>query len=168
MVVLGRRKPDDRDHYGKKRLDLAGPLLSYLFRGLFRKLKKDIARSIKKELEKKTHFEFPSVFNTNTITKGLQYALATGNWTDDQKKFMQAKAGVSQVLNRLTYASTLSHLRRLNTPVDREGKLVKPRQLHNTTWGLLCPAETPEGHACGLVKNLALMAYISYGKNNRF
>ena len=60
-------------------------------------------------------------------------------------------------------ASTLSHLRRLNTPIGREGKLAKPRQLHNTHWGYVCPAETPEGQAVGLVKNLALMAYISVG-----
>ncbi|XP_010141860.1 PREDICTED: DNA-directed RNA polymerase II subunit RPB2, partial [Buceros rhinoceros silvestris] len=67
------------------------------------------------------------------------------------------------VLNRLTFASTLSHLRRLNSPIGRDGKLAKPRQLHNTLWGMVCPAETPEGHAVGLVKNLALMAYISVG-----
>lgn len=28
---------------------------------------------------------------------------------------------------------------------------------------MVCPAETPEGQAVGLVKNLALMAYISVG-----
>lgn len=66
-----------------------------------------------------------------------------------------------QVLNRLTYASTLSHLRRANSPIGREGKLAKPRQLHNSLWGMFCPAETPEGQAVGLVKNLALMAYIT-------
>lgn len=68
-----------------------------------------------------------------------------------------------QVLNRLTFASTLSHLRRVNSPIGRDGKLAKPRQLHNTLWGMICPAETPEGAAVGLVKNLALMAYISVG-----
>lgn len=68
-----------------------------------------------------------------------------------------------QVLNRLTFASTLSHLRRVNSPIGRDGKLAKPRQLHNTLWGMLCPAETPEGQAVGLVKNLALMAYVSVG-----
>ncbi len=64
-----------------------------------------------------------------------------------------------QVLNRLAYASTLSHLRRINSPIGREGKLAKPRQLHNTQWGIICPAETPEGQACGLVRpaRLALM-----------
>jgi len=76
---------------------------------------------------------------------------------------MQARAGVSQVLNRYTFASTLSHLRRCNTPIGRDGKIAKPRQLHNTHWGMVCPAETPEGQACGLVKNLALMSYISVG-----
>lgn len=67
------------------------------------------------------------------------------------------------MLNRYTYASTLSHLRRCNTPIGRDGKIAKPRQLHNTHWGMVCPAETPEGQACGLVKNLALMSYISVG-----
>lgn len=67
------------------------------------------------------------------------------------------------MLNRLTYTATLSHLRRCNSPIGREGKLAKPRQLHNTQWGFVCPAETPEGQAVGLVKNLALMAYISVG-----
>jgi DNA-directed RNA polymerase II subunit RPB2 len=75
----------------------------------------------------------------------------------------EVRPGVSQVLNRLTYASTLSHLRRINSPIGREGKIAKPRQLHNSQWGMICPAETPEGQACGLVKNLALMTYISVG-----
>ena len=78
----------------------------------------------------------------------------------------QARAGVSQVLNRLTFASTLSHLRRLNSPIERTGKIAKPRQLHNTHWGYICPAETPEGHAVGLVKNLALMASITVGSRS--
>ena len=96
------------------------------------------------------------------VTNGLKYSLATGNW-GDQKKAMNSTAGVSQVLNRYTFSSTLSHLRRTNTPVGRDGKLAKPRQLHNTHWGLVCPAETPEGQACGLVKNLSLMCSISVG-----
>ena len=68
----------------------------------------------------------------------------------------------------MTYASTLSHLRRINSPIGRDGKLAKPRQLHNTLWGMICPAETPEGAAVGLVKNLALMAYVSVGKFDIF
>ena len=40
LAALGRRELDDRDHYGNKRLDLAGPLLAFLFRGLFKNLMK--------------------------------------------------------------------------------------------------------------------------------
>ena len=90
----------------------------------------------------------------------LQYSVSTGNW-GEQKKSHLSRAGVSQVLNRLTFTSTLSHLRRLNSPVERTGKIAKPRQLHNPHWGMVCPAETPEGQSVGLVKNLALMAHIT-------
>lgn len=34
LCALGRRAEDDRDHYGNKRLDLAGPLLGSLFRSV--------------------------------------------------------------------------------------------------------------------------------------
>ena len=90
-------------------------------------------------------FNLELAIKTKTITDGLKYSLATGNW-GDQRKAHQTRAGVSQVLNRLTFASTLSHLRRLNSPIGRDGKLARPRQLHNTHWGMICPAETPEVH----------------------
>ena len=161
-VALDRADPDDRDHYGKKRLDMAGPLLAFLFRILFRKLTKDVARYIQKSIDTCKPFNATLAIKSTTLTQGLRYAIATGNW-GEQRKAMMARAGVSQVLNRYNYQSTLSHLRRVNTPIGREGKLAKPRQLHNTHWGMVCPAETPEGAACGLVKNLSLMTYISVG-----
>lgn len=162
LAALGRREVDDRDHYGNKRLDLAGPLLAFLFRGLFRNLMKEVRLYAQKYIDRGKDFNLELAIKTRIITDGLKYSLATGNW-GDQKKAHQARAGVSQVLNRLTFASTLSHLRRLNSPIGRDGKLARPRQLHNTLWGMICPAETPEGAAVGLVKNLALMAYISVG-----
>ncbi|CAD6188327.1 unnamed protein product [Caenorhabditis auriculariae] len=162
LAALGRRELDDRDHIGNKRLDLAGPLLAFLFRALFRNLLKEMRLTAQKYINKNGDFALEVCVKTSTITRGLAYSLATGNW-GDQKKAHQSRAGVSQVLNRLTYTATLSHLRRANSPIGREGKLAKPRQLHNTQWGMVCPAETPEGQAVGLVKNLALMAYISVG-----
>lgn len=165
QCVLGRRDEDDRDHFGKKRLDLAGPLIANLFRQLFLRLTKDIYKYLQKCVEHNQEFSIALAIKASIITNGLKYSLATGNW-GDQKKAASSKAGVSQVLNRYTYASTLSHLRRTNTPVGRDGKLAKPRQLHNTHWGLVCPAETPEGQACGLVKNLSLMCYVSVGSES--
>lgn len=114
-----------------------------------------------------------------TISNGLKYALATGNWGQQKSAPGSVRAGVSQVtsllplqrvstpttirtlvpvrlqvLNRLTFASTLSHLRRLNTPIGREGKLAKPRQLHNTHWGMVCPAEV--SYATGFIARFIL------------
>lgn len=162
QCALGRRETDDRDHFGKKRLDLAGPLLAKLFRNLFRRLTTDVYRYLQRCVETNREFNLTLGVKSTTITNGLKYSLATGNW-GDQKKAASSTAGVSQVLNRYTFASTLSHLRRTNTPIGRDGKIAKPRQLHNTHWGLVCPAETPEGQACGLVKNLALMCYVTVG-----
>jgi DNA-directed RNA polymerase II subunit RPB2 len=160
--ALGRRPVDDRDHYGHKRLDLAGPLLASLFRQLFKKLTKNVRRFLQRSIDEGKGLNLALAIKHDTISDGLRYALATGNWSVERGG-QASKTGVSQVLNRLTFASTLSHLRRVNSPIGREGKIAKPRQLHNSHWGLLCPAETPEGQACGLVKNLALMAYVSVG-----
>ena len=76
------------------------------------------------------------------------------------------KVGVAQVLNRLTYISSLSHLRRVNTPIDKSGKLIPPRKLHNSSWGFLCPAETPEGGSVGIVKNLSYMTHVTIPSNS--
>jgi DNA-directed RNA polymerase II subunit RPB2 len=166
-VAAGRHTEDDRDHYGNKRLDLAGPLLAGLFRQLLRKLMKDVRANLRrivnagKDVEEILSTHLTASIKSSIITNGLKYALATGNW--NATSGAATKTGVSQVLSRLTFASALSHLRRLNSPIGREGKLAKPRQLHNTHWGMICPAETPEGQACGLVKNLALMASVSVG-----
>ncbi|KAK0707818.1 DNA-dependent RNA polymerase 2 rpb140 [Lasiosphaeris hirsuta] len=162
QCVLGRRDTDDRDHFGKKRLDLAGPLMAKLFRGLVRRITQELMQYMKRCIDGNKHFSLALGIKPGTLTNGLKYSLATGNW-GDQKKAASSTAGVSQVLNRYTFASTLSHLRRTNTPIGRDGKLAKPRQLHNTHWGLVCPAETPEGQACGLVKNLSLMCFVSVG-----
>ncbi|KAH6785548.1 hypothetical protein C2S51_038003 [Perilla frutescens var. frutescens] len=161
ICALGRRAEDDRDHYANKRLDLAGSLLGGLFRMLFRKLTRDVRSYVQKSVDNGKDVNLQFAIKAKTVTSGLKYSLATGNW--GQANAAGTRAGVSQVLNRLTFASTLSHLRRLNSPIGREGKLAKPRQLHNSHWGMMCPAETPEGQACGLVKNLALMVYITVG-----
>jgi DNA-directed RNA polymerase II subunit RPB2 len=165
LCAVGRADEDDRDHFSNKRLDLAGPLMGSLFRVLFYNLTKSMRTFLDLQLRKGKEISVPSSIKYQIITRGLRYCLATGNW-GVQGSAAAPKTGVSQVLNRLTYASSLSHLRRANTPLGREGKQAKPRQLHNTQWGMICPCETPEGGSIGLVKNLALMAYISKGTSS--
>ena len=67
------------------------------------------------------------------------------------------------MMSRMTCVAAISNLRRINTPINREGKAPKPRQLHYTSWGIVCPVETPEGGSCGLVKNLAMMRHVRIG-----
>ncbi|KAF6142638.1 hypothetical protein GIB67_015124 [Kingdonia uniflora] len=72
--------------------------------------------------------------------KGMCEEESKRNW--GQANVAGTRAGVSQVLNRLTYASTMSHLRRLDSPIGRKRKLAKPRQLYNLQWGNMRPTET--------------------------
>jgi DNA-directed RNA polymerase II subunit RPB2 len=161
MCSIGRLEEDDRDHLGKKRLDLAGPLMTSQFRFLFLKLIKNAQAHLAKSLYEGKEFSIVRSIKSDEMTNGLKRALATGNWGTDKT----VKPGVSQVLSRLTYASALSHLRRCNAPLAKEGKIAQPRMLHCTHWGMICPAETPEGSSVGLVKNLALMAVVSVGSS---
>ena len=165
--ALGRAFGDDRDHYGKKRLDMSGVLLTGIFRQFFRTFLKSAETRLKNTSKDKSNkIKLEEIFDKEIISHGMKYALATGNW-GKSRVGTPLKTGVAQVLQRLTFMSSLSHLRRLNTPLEKTGKITKPRQLHNTHWGMLCPAETPEGQACGLVKNLSLMAFVSVGSKSK-
>ena len=99
------------------------------------------------------------IIKSTTIENGIKRALATGDF--GIKNTNSNKVGVAQVLNRLTYIASLSHLRRINTPMDKSGKLIPPRKLHPTQWGYICPAETPEGQSVGVVKNLSYLTHIT-------
>lgn len=167
---------DDRDSYINKRIDLTGTLLNNLFRNYFNKLVKDMQKQIVKEINNgswRSTEDYANIINltniykiikSNTIENGLKRALATGDF--GIKQVNSNKVGVAQVLNRLTYVSSLSHLRRINTPIDKSGKLIPPRKLHNTCWGFLCGAETPEGGSIGVVKNLSYMTHITIPSNS--
>eukprot|EP00450_Noctiluca_scintillans_P014548 CAMPEP_0194524266 /NCGR_PEP_ID=MMETSP0253-20130528/59388_1 /TAXON_ID=2966 /ORGANISM="Noctiluca scintillans" /LENGTH=1166 /DNA_ID=CAMNT_0039368879 /DNA_START=15 /DNA_END=3515 /DNA_ORIENTATION=- len=163
LGALGRIKEDDRDHFGKKRMDLAGSLVSGAFTSLWRKTIKDIRKSLQKTADKGRVPDIAeAIRNVSCLSSGLKYQFSTGNWGIDREG-KPVRTGISQGLNRLTFMATSSHLRRMVTPLARSGKLAKPRQLHNTHWGLVCPAETPEGQAVGLVKNVSLMCWITLG-----
>jgi len=174
---FGWRKTDDRDSYMNKRLDLTGTLLNNLFRNYFNKLVKDMIKQIVREINNgswRSTENFLNIINrtniykivkSTTIENGIKRALATGDF--GVKNSNSNKVGVAQVLNRLTYISSLSHLRRVNTPIDKSGKLIPPRKLHGTGWGFLCPAETPEGAPVGVVKNLSYLTHVTIRSNSR-
>lgn len=129
---LGRVVEDDRDHYGKKRIDLAGALMASSFGQLFRKMVKDVRRKLQRQVDNRTVYDVAgTIRSVSQITQGIQYQLATGNWGKNKEGGV-VRSGVSQVLDRLTSLSALSHSKRIITPSGREGKVAKPRQLHNT------------------------------------
>jgi DNA-directed RNA polymerase II subunit RPB2 len=173
---LGWRDADDRDSYLNKRIELTGTLLNNLFRNYFNKLVKEMQKQIVREINTgswRSSEDYGNIVNmtniykimkSTTIENGINRALSTGDFSIKQSN--SSKVGVAQVLSRLTYASSLSHLRRINTPLEKSGELIAPRKLHNTIWGFLCPAETPEGQSIGIVKNISYMAHLTISTNS--
>ena len=178
-IYLGYDTYDNRDSYINKRVDTPGVLMSNLFRQCYGKMTKELKIAIEKELNLwRGNANIPisniisdisihRFFKQSLLDSWIRYSLSTGNWgIKSIGTFQNIKQGVSQVLNRMSYASTLSHLRRINTAMEKNGKLVQPRKLDNSQIGMICPAETPEGSSVGLVKNMALSTNISIAMNS--
>lgn len=176
QTSFGWKPPDDRDSYINKRVELTGTLLNNLFRNYFNKLVKEMQKHVVREINNgswRSTEDYENIINmtniykilkSTTIENGITRALSTGDFSIKQTN--SSKVGVAQVLNRLTYASCLSHLRRINTPLEKSGELIAPRKLHGTTWGFLCPAETPEGQSIGVVKSVSSMGHITIPTNS--
>ena len=155
-LVLGYRKPDDKDHYANKRLKVAGDLMAMAFRQAFRQFVKDLRYQLEKYKSRSREVNLITLARADIITDKIRHNIATGNWVG-------GRTGVSQILDRTNYIATLSHLRRVVSPLSRTQPHFEARELHPTQWGRLCPVESPEGQNCGLVKNLALLATLSIG-----
>ena len=148
QTSIGLFPADDRDSYVNKRIELTGTLLNNLFRNYFNKMVKEMQKQIVREINNgswRSMDDFENIINmtniykimkSTTIENSINRALATGDFSIKQTN--SSKVGVAQVLNRMTYMASLSHLRRINTPLENSGELIAPRKLHNTTWGYLC------------------------------
>jgi len=159
-LKLGQRDPDDKDHYANKRISLAGDLMEDLFRVAFTSLMKDLKYQLERTISRKRKLRVGSSIRPDVLSQRIVHALATGNWVG-------GRDGVSQLLDRTCNMSTISHLRRITSPLTRSQPHFEARDLHPTQWGRLCPNETPEGQNCGLVKNLALIVDVSEGYDDR-
>ena len=135
-----------------------------LFEDLFKKFNSDLKLTIDKILKKPSR---TGLFDVNNhigsfsagITQGMSRAISTGNW--NLKRFKMERAGVTHVLSRLSYISALGMMTRISSQFEKTRKVSGPRALQPSQFGMLCPSDTPEGEACGLVKNLALMTHIT-------
>nr|QBH67447.1 DNA-directed RNA polymerase subunit beta [Ustilago esculenta] len=164
VALHDESKVDDRDYVGNKRLELAGQLLALLFEDLFKKFNSDLKINIDKVLKKPNRtVEFDAFnqfhFNGDYITAGFVRAISTGNWS--LKRFKMERAGITHVLSRLSYIAALGMMTRISSQFEKTRKVSGPRALQPSQWGMLCTSDTPEGEACGLVKNLALTTHIT-------
>ncbi len=160
-IALGKGdiSEDDMDHYANKRLNLAGELLEMQFRsvflgkwGLLARMKYNFRKSAKRG-------RLPSLQSTivsDTLTKQIMGAMATGNWVG-------GRTGICQRLNRGNRIKTLSHLRNVVSPLSADRQHFEARDLHPTQWGRIDPIKTPEGMNIGLRTHLAMSANVSTG-----
>lgn len=154
-VQTGLLPEDDRDSHSHKDFYASGTLLAQLFSQHYYKMLKDVRKYLGKCAKTGKPLSFGSGLKMKTITHGLLYAMSTGNWPNH--KTAVPNTGVCQALNRLNRIALLSHLRRLNTPIDKSNsRVMSPRHLHGRYFGYICPNETPEGEPIGLVKNMAM------------
>ena len=159
-VIHEQREPHDKDHYTNKRLRVSGDLMEDLFRVAFTSLTRDMSYQLERSISRGKELSIKQAVRSDVLTENIKHAIATGNWVG-------GRAGVSQLLDRTSYMGTLSHLRRVVSPLTRSQPHFEARDLHPTQFGKICPNETPEGPNCGLVKNLALMCNISEGSDEQ-
>ncbi len=156
FVATKKIAADDKDHYANKRVKLAGELMEELFRYAFQFLIKDLIYQASRADARGRRLQVHTLVRQDAMADRIRYAMATGNWIAGQ-------TGISQLVDRVSYLSTLSHLRRIISPLSKKHPHFKARDFHGTHVGRLCPNETPEGPSCSLVKNLSLMAEVSRG-----
>lgn len=167
---------DDRDYYGNKRIELSGQLLSVLFEDQFKSMNAELQKQADLHLSK--WFQHSSARRTNSsgypdvlelwtdrtrMTKAIQNAISTGNW--NIKRFRIERSGVSQVLSRFSFMACIGSMMRVRSSFDKTRKCTGPRGLQPSQWGMLCPADTPEGEQCGLVKHLSLLTHVTTGES---
>jgi len=134
QTYIGLRKVDDIDNYNNKRFESAGVLFTELFRNLF----KQYLKSLTKQLEKRPRI-MDYTERMTRITSNIRHSMATGNWGPQKNTYI--RTGVSQVVNRLSYASGLSYMRRVAIPMGKESKSTKQRLIHESSFGFVCPAD---------------------------
>jgi DNA-directed RNA polymerase II subunit RPB2 len=158
----------DRDSFLNKRVDTTGENMASLFRTNFKKMMRDVEHKCRQELQRHRFDEIASTLHRkikkSDIESGMKYGLSTGNWGLQSK---DNKKGIARMLNRLSYLSFLSDMRKVQAPMKTTMKNQQPRLLHSTQWGRICPAETPEGAPVGIVKNLAMLTVITIASSTQ-
>ena len=167
FVASGLDTDTDRDSYKYKRLSLIGPMLKKLFREYYKDQNKTIQKFFEtryefgkdtyKDVSELIYKKYNEAFSNRIVDTGFRKAYK-GNWgAHTHTKVI----GAVQDLNRLSHNGLVSHLRKTNLPLDSSVKLVGPRVLHSSQWGIMDPIDTPDGGNIGLHKHLSIMTHVS-------
>ena len=168
LVANGLQSPIDRDSYRYKRVELTGTMIFQLFSEYFKIQRKTIfvefdrilttnQATYETRLDKLINDNYQAVLKHRDVETGFRKAFK-GNWGSQAHT---KRIGAVQDLNRLSFNSALSHLRKTNLQIGPGAKLVGPRVLNGSQWGLLDPIDTPDGGNIGLHKQLAIMTYVT-------
>ena len=106
---------------------------------------------------------FKSFFKDKIVEQGFRKAFK-GNWGAETHT---KRLGAVQDLNRLSWNTFISHLRKINLPLDASAKVVGPRLLNSSQWGFIDPIDTPDGGNIGLHKHMSISAYITSGSSSK-
>jgi len=161
-VSLKIDQPTDRDSFKFKRIELSGTLIFDLFKEYYALQQQHIRLAMDREYFKDPkkyeknfigliQMNYQEFFRERIVEDGFKKAFK-GNWGASEHT---KRIGVIQDLNRLSYNSFLSHLRKINLPMDSSAKIVKPRMLHGSQWGMIDPVDSPDGANIGFHKHLA-------------
>jgi len=169
-VFMGREAPTDRDNFKFKRIETSGSLIYDLFREYYLIQNRNIFLKMDKEFyyhPGKYRANFVSLvednlkdfFKDRLVEDGFKKGFK-GNWGADANT---KRLGLVQDLNRLSWFTHISHLRKINLPLDPTAKIVGPHLLHSTQWGIIDPVDTPDGGNIGLHKHMAISTAITNG-----
>ena len=165
-----QENPTDRDNFRFKRIEQTGTLIYELFREYYLIQKRDLQQKI--DIENYYHkgkyrddfsalieMNVQEFFKDKIVEKGFKKGFK-GNWGSEERT---KRLGAVQDLNRLSWYTFISHLRKINLPLDASAKVVGPRLLNSSQWGFIDPIDTPDGGNIGLHKHLAITTYITSG-----
>ena len=169
MVYTKEIKATDRDNFAYKRIELTGSLLYDLFKEYYNIQQKHIFQGFdkqyyykgiyKKNFKSLIELNYKEFFGERIVEAGFRKAFK-GNWGSETHT---KREGVVQGVNRLSFNSFISHMRKLNLPLDASAKIVGPRLAHTTQWGIIDPIDTPDGGNVGLHKSMTITATVTKG-----
>jgi len=173
-VYTKEEKPTDRDSFRFKRVEVSGSLIYDLFREYYLIQKRAIGLAIDNEHyyhkgKYKDNFRdliennFHEFFKERSVEAGFKKAFK-GNWGSEAHT---KRVGVVQDLNRLSWNTFISHLRKINLPLDASAKVIGPRLLNSSQWGFIDPVDTPDGGNIGLHKHMAISTFITSGSSSK-